>query len=91
MQKEGLIVTIVTPSYNLGHFIRATIESVLSQDYPMWNISSWTVVQLIRHRQSSGTTPAASSLFLKKIGDNPMLLTKGSDGAGIGPRLAEFR
>src|SRR5215831_13632188 len=28
------VVTIVTPSYNQGHFIRATIESVLSQDYP---------------------------------------------------------
>src|SRR5919201_6239371 len=28
------LVTIVTPSYNHGRFIRATIESVLSQDYP---------------------------------------------------------
>lgn len=31
---SGTTVTIVTPSYNQGHFIRATIESVLSQDYP---------------------------------------------------------
>ena len=35
------LVSIVTPSFNQGKFIRETIESVLSQDYP--NIEYWVI------------------------------------------------
>lgn len=32
------LITIVTPSYNQGRFIRATVESVLGQDYPHFEL-----------------------------------------------------
>lgn len=35
------LVSIVTPSFNQGQFIRETIESVLNQDYP--NIEYWVM------------------------------------------------
>jgi glycosyltransferase involved in cell wall biosynthesis len=35
------LVSIVTPSYNQGRFIRETIDSVLCQDYP--NIEYWVI------------------------------------------------
>ncbi len=51
-------VSIVTPSFNQGRFIRATIESVLSQDYP-------NVEYLVMDGGSSDNTQAV----LKSYGD----------------------
>jgi glycosyltransferase involved in cell wall biosynthesis len=41
MDRALPLVSIVTPSYNQGQFIRETIESVLSQDYP--NLEYWVI------------------------------------------------
>ena len=52
------VITIVTPSLNQGEFIRQTINSVLSQDYPGVDYQVW----------DGGSTDATLSI-LKAYGD----------------------
>jgi glycosyltransferase involved in cell wall biosynthesis len=52
------LVSIVTPTYNMGHFLEETIQSVLSQDYPhidyvvMDGGSTDSTLELLRKYQS---------------------------------------
>ncbi len=54
------LVTIVTPSYNQGHFIRATIESVLSQGYP-------NVEYIIMDGGSTDATAAVAAEYSSRL------------------------
>jgi glycosyltransferase involved in cell wall biosynthesis len=56
----GPLVTIVTPSYNQGHFIRATIESVLSQGYP-------NVEYIIMDGGSTDSTAAVAAEYSSRL------------------------
>ncbi|MBI3280997.1 MAG: glycosyltransferase, partial [Acidobacteria bacterium] len=54
------LVTIVTPSYNQGRFIRATIETVLAQDYPH-------LEYIIMDGGSTDATPAIAAEYASRL------------------------
>ena len=58
LPSEPPTIAIVTPSYNHAHYLDATIDSVLAQDYP----------QLIYRVQDGGSTDGTREL-LEKRGD----------------------
>src|SRR5262249_24895827 len=54
------LVSIVTPSFNQGQFIRETIENVLSQDYPnleYWGIDAQSTDQTLNILHEYETNP----------------------------------
>ncbi len=57
---NGPLVTIVTPSFNQGHFIPATIESVLAQDYPH-------IEYIVMDGGSTDSTAAAVRPYLDRL------------------------
>lgn len=57
---DAPLVTIVTPSLNQGRFVRATIESVLSQDYPH-------IEYLIMDGGSTDETAAIASEYASRL------------------------
>lgn len=58
LPKQPPRIAIVTPSFNHGHFLRATIDSVLEQDYP----------NLFYHVQDAGSADETVGI-LKSYGD----------------------
>ena len=60
VSKDGPLVTIVTPSLNQGNLIRATIESVLRQDYPY-------LEYVIRDGGSTDETPRVAAEYAGRL------------------------
>lgn len=54
------LVTVVTPSFNQGRFIRETIDSVLNQDYP-------NVEYIVVDGDSTDDTPAIVRPYLNRL------------------------
>ncbi len=69
MKQKLPLVSIITPSYNQGQFIKDTIESVLSQDYP-------NIEYII---MDGGSTDNTLSI-LQSYGDKLVWLSEKDDG-----------
>jgi glycosyltransferase involved in cell wall biosynthesis len=67
--KQPPRIAIVTPSFNHGHFLRATIDSVLEQNYP----------RLFYHVQDAGSTDETVDI-LKSYGDRISWRSEPDDG-----------
>lgn len=58
--KQNTLISVITPAYNAEKFISQTIESVLEQTYPYWEMiivddcSTDQTVQVIRQYQKKG-------------------------------------
>ena len=75
MENLGL-VSIITPSYNSAPFIAETIESIINQSYPYWEL-------LITDDCSSDNTIEIIQEFIKKDSRIKLFQLNQNSGAGI--------
>ena len=75
MENLGL-VSIITPSYNSAPFISETIESIINQSYPYWEL-------LITDDCSSDNTIEIIQEFIKKDSRIKLFQLNQNSGAGI--------
>ena len=70
-EQEFPLVSVITPSYNQGQFIRETIDSVLNQDYPN-----------IEYIVTDGGSMDETVNILKSYGDRIKWVSEKDDGQG---------
>ena len=74
--KNLSLVSIITPSYNSAPFIAETIESIINQSYPYWEL-------LITDDCSSDNTIEIIQEFIKKDSRIKLFQLDQNSGAGI--------
>lgn len=66
-------VDVIIPAYNAARFLRAAIESVISQTYDDWRII------LVNDGSTDGTAAIADE-FQRKLGDRMLVITQANGG-----------